>query len=147
MGAARDRSVANGALYSWGNGKDERLGFLDCENRTVPARIGMSVFPGDACVVYELADSLALCLSARRADVLSPRQLPAAGAEPSLGPPQRGMLQMKVHGGPSRVCVIACGNSHSAAITEEGKLFMFGKNADGQCGHGTASDDPVHGGR
>lgn len=34
----------------------------------------------------------------------------------------------------SRVVHIACGASHSAALTESGKLFMWGLNKNGQCG-------------
>ena len=36
----------------------------------------------------------------------------------------------------SRVIKIACGGSHSGVVTEDGRVFMFGLNKQGQCGVG-----------
>ena len=36
----------------------------------------------------------------------------------------------------SRVTKIACGGSHSGVVTEDGRVFMFGLNKQGQCGVG-----------
>ena len=36
----------------------------------------------------------------------------------------------------TRVTKIACGGSHSGVVTEDGRVFMFGLNKQGQCGVG-----------
>lgn len=36
-----------------------------------------------------------------------------------------------------RVESVACGGSHSAALTDSGRVFMWGLNRSGQCGQGT----------
>jgi E3 ubiquitin-protein ligase HERC2 len=36
------RCADEGAVYSWGNGKDGRLGHEDMQSRFAPARVGMS---------------------------------------------------------------------------------------------------------
>ena len=41
--------------------------------------------------------------------------------------------------GLERITQIAAGDSHCAAVTEGGKLFLWGLNASGQCGTGVAS--------
>lgn len=35
---------------------------------------------------------------------------------------------------------VACGVSHSAAVSEEGSLYMFGAGSYGRCGHGSEGD-------
>jgi len=45
----------------------------------------------------------------------------------------------------SRVTKVACGGSHSGVVTEDGRVFMFGLNKQGQCGvgknNGSSSDN------
>ena len=47
---------------------------------------------------------------------------------------------------------IACGSSHSAAITSNGELYTWGQGAHGRLGHGDKADQPkpkqvcMHGG-
>ena len=40
---------------------------------------------------------------------------------------------------------LACGGAHSAALTADGTLYMWGKNHNGQLGHGdvTSLDEPA----
>ena len=38
------------------------------------------------------------------------------------------------------VVSVQCGASHSLALTEAGSVYSWGKNTQGQCGHGTADD-------
>lgn len=35
---------------------------------------------------------------------------------------------------------VACGDTHTLAVTEAGDLYSFGRNANGQLGHGTTDD-------
>ena len=44
-----------------------------------------------------------------------------------------------------RVVQLACGGAHSAALTADGTLYMWGKNHNGQLGHGdvTSLDEPA----
>lgn len=38
------------------------------------------------------------------------------------------------------VTAVQCGASHSMALTNAGRIYSWGKNTQGQCGHGTAED-------
>ena len=40
----------------------------------------------------------------------------------------------------SRVTAVACGGNHSGALTESGRVFMWGLNRGGQCGQASKSD-------
>ena len=35
---------------------------------------------------------------------------------------------------------VACGDTHTLAVTEAGELYTFGRNSNGQLGHGTTDD-------
>ena len=74
----------SGKLYTWGLGKDGRLGHGDFGNRAHPE------------VVRTLLDEVVIAAS--------------------------------------------CGNSHTAALTDDGTLFTWGKGSDGQLGHGGRDD-------
>ena len=39
-----------------------------------------------------------------------------------------------------RVAKMACGDTHTLALTDTGELFSFGRNQNGQLGLGTTSD-------
>lgn len=39
-----------------------------------------------------------------------------------------------------RITAVQCGASHSMALTDAGKIYSWGKNTQGQCGHGNAED-------
>jgi alpha-tubulin suppressor-like RCC1 family protein len=51
-------------------------------------------------------------------------------------------LEPKAIGSP--VVRIACGGCHSGVVTEEGRVFMFGLNRQGQCGMGPKSQDSIN---
>ena len=35
---------------------------------------------------------------------------------------------------------VACGDTHTLAVTEAGELYTFGRNSNGQLGHGSTDD-------
>ena len=39
------------------------------------------------------------------------------------------------------VVMVACGEDHTAVLTESSSVYTFGRGRDGQLGHGDASDD------
>lgn len=51
-------------------------------------------------------------------------------------------LEPNVIGSP--VVRIACGGCHSGVVTEDGRVFMFGLNRQGQCGMGPQSSDSIN---
>eukprot|EP00698_Gefionella_okellyi_P001339 TRINITY_DN11287_c0_g1_i1.p1 TRINITY_DN11287_c0_g1~~TRINITY_DN11287_c0_g1_i1.p1 ORF type:complete len:803 (+),score=100.74 TRINITY_DN11287_c0_g1_i1:39-2411(+) len=100
----------SGLVFSWGRGSNGRLGHGDEHTRLIPTLI-------EALSAHQLPDDADM-----ETDESTPR------------------LTLVLSGGARHVQYISCGNSHTACITEDGRLFTFGKGADGQLGHGNSND-------
>jgi len=125
--------TAGGRLYTWGYGARGRLGHGDTGNRLVPTLVGPGAF---GRVV------MAACGKMHTLVVTQNGALWACGRNwfGQLGLDDRNdrnvfeRVGMEEFGG-ARVVVAAAGSYHSAAVMEDGALWTWGNNNDGQLGH------------
>lgn len=145
-----------GEIMSWGNGDKYRLGHGSTSKEYVPRVIDALAAKGRVRdVSCGLGHTLALMDSG---------ELYAWGngsngrlglgdtldrSNPTLVPPAS-ILCARISGGEGgvrsdtlRLRHIYCGASHSMAISWDGRLFSWGKNNQGQCGHGHSNDQLV----
>mmetsp|Transcript_18230 Transcript_18230/g.38064 ORF Transcript_18230/g.38064 Transcript_18230/m.38064 type:complete len:471 (-) Transcript_18230:1643-3055(-) len=127
----------SGEMYSWGGGKNGRLGHGDERIRTSPSRIQGLPEPvvSVACGYHS---TLAVTVSSKvfawgwgmhgqlglgdTDDRFVPTQLPC------FPPPRR------------KIVIVACGDRHSFAITDLGEVFGWGSNQFGQLGNGSRGE-------
>tara|TARA_Y100000389_G_scaffold127639_1_gene124947 strand:+ start:898 stop:2085 length:1188 start_codon:yes stop_codon:yes gene_type:complete len=141
VAAGRDHTVAvtsEGHLYTWGNGSLAELGHGDTGNRLVPTLVGGFGAPEGGRVV------MAACGSGHTLVVTQDGALWACGfgRYGQLGlndrPNFRHAFERVEAGafGGARVVAAAAGDTHSAAVTEDGALWTWGLGNYGQLGHG-----------
>eukprot|EP01135_Chromosphaera_perkinsii_P004071 Nk52_evm2s268 gene=Nk52_evmTU2s268 len=139
--------TSDNEIYSWGNGDDGKLGLGSQESFYFPQKVNIM---GNIIIMVKCGQDGTLFLT-RRGRVL------ACGnnADNKLGlkskfgflTQKRQLSNREVFGcltpapvkafNKYKVVKIQCGRSHSAVITDKGKLFVFGSNKDGQLGDGT----------
>ena len=115
----------DGGLFAWGSGCCGQLGQGDQDDRLVPSRVGADLFGatvqmatcGDRCTLAVTREGLVYAFGAGEegqlgCDVTTKRLLPA------LVPPR--------HFEFAKVVTAASGYAHSAAVTEDGRLFTWG---------------------
>ncbi|KAA8492278.1 Ultraviolet-B receptor UVR8 [Porphyridium purpureum] len=130
----------NGFVYSWGGGKNGRLGHGDEKIHTTPVLIA-ALAALAACdkvvrIVCGYHSNLALTESGR----LYSWGWGAHG-QLGLGDTESYMVPTEItYRFPSRVVSIACGDRHSFAITRNGEVFGWGSNEYGQLGTGKKGD-------
>ena len=117
--------VADGRLFTWGCGIDGRLGHSVRDNAggssasrgmcATPTAVSHSAWVGDP--------ALAKMHGARRGDGTS---LLAGGQQPHGHPPS----------GTERVVHVACGDTHTLAVTHTGAVWVWGAGPAGQLGLG-----------
>ena len=130
--------LASGAVYSWGNGGNGRLGLGDLQDRAQATLV--TVLPGDEKVVAVqcgASHSMVLMVSGdvyswgkntqgqcggdhTEENVLWPSQVK------NLGTSDDRHISLAGRASRHRVVKIAAGWEHSAALTEEGRVFMWG---------------------
>ena len=128
--------LTNGSLFSWGLCDDGRLGlppeFTDAQAHAVePALVPLSGESVKSCAAGG-HHSLICTVKGR---VMSCGR----GTDFQLGHgDDENQRMFKTVGGLRHVsiCVVACGDNHSAALTTAQEVYMWGSGEDGQLGHG-----------
>lgn len=122
----------------WGNGDYGRLGFGNLQSEWRPKPISPSAF--DDQILREVA-----CGGAHTLFLTGNGDVYATGINDfgQLGVSDSNSYTSKplrVSGIPSRVIRISAGYHHSAAVTVDGELYIWGKNANGQLGLGKKAE-------
>ncbi|KAF0697446.1 Aste57867_11869 [Aphanomyces stellatus] len=134
-------SVA-GELFTWGNGEKFRLGHGDASKEYLPRLVeAFRDKPRVKDVACGLGHTVVLLVTG---DVY---------AWGNGGNGRLGLGDTVDQSAPTKVpfpdesdrdkwsiAAVFCGASHSLAITQHGRLFSWGKNNQGQCGHGHTND-------
>jgi alpha-tubulin suppressor-like RCC1 family protein len=134
--------TAGGRLYTWGYGFGGQLGHGDTGNRWVPTEVGSGTFgaPEGGRVV------MAACGGLHTLVVTQDGGLWACGrgyaGQLGLNDEETRHVFERVGGstaaafGGAKVVAGAAGWQHSAAVTDDGALWTWGRNNNGQLGHG-----------
>lgn len=128
-----------GRILSWGNSASRRLGRTISDNADVPVEIPMTgSLAGKTFTEIAAGDAHSLALD-------SNGQIYAWGLD-SSGQLGRGYhsvsptrpVPVRVSGALAgkSIIAIACGGSHSLALSSDGHVFSWGNNEDGQLGNG-----------
>ncbi|KAM9801626.1 putative E3 ubiquitin-protein ligase HERC6 [Neosynchiropus ocellatus] len=129
-----------GDVFSWGSNCHGQLGHgrnvpLEYQPRSVRALSGIPVTQVSAGAAHTLAltlPGLVYCCGANDRGQLGLNRVDEKGRfNICLVPALR----------PLGVSAVSCGESHSAALTKDGKVYTFGKGSDGQLGNNSASDE------
>jgi alpha-tubulin suppressor-like RCC1 family protein len=133
--------TAEGSIVaSWGRGEDGQLGHGDAEERLRPQAVFALLGAGITSVHCGAEYSVAVSASRRETyawgwadfgrlghgdckDVFIPAPIPALSGR--------------------AVASVSCGDTHTLVATDAGELFTFGRNQNGQLGHGGLSDSLV----
>ncbi|XP_073294968.1 ultraviolet-B receptor UVR8 isoform X2 [Primulina huaijiensis] len=134
---AKELSKGKSFAALWGNGDYGRLGFGNLQSEWRPKTISPSAF--DDQILREVACGGAHTLFlTENGDVYATGindfgQLGVSDSNSYTSP-------LRVSGIPSRVVRISAGYHHSAAVTVDGELYIWGKNANGQLGLGKKAE-------
>lgn len=124
-----------GNVYSWGDGKDGKLGHGEQQNQCIPRRIAR--LRCVRCVSAGHSHSLAAC-SAGIAWIWGCVRYPSTEVAEHWPAPQ----QIEAL---ADVCIryVAAGGGHSLAVDESGGTWSWGCGGEGQLGHGNKLDQFV----
>ncbi|XP_053729403.1 probable E3 ubiquitin-protein ligase HERC3 isoform X2 [Synchiropus splendidus] len=129
-----------GDVFSWGSNSHGQLGqgktvTLEHQPRPVRALCGTpatQVSAGAAHTLVLTLGGLVYCCGANLHGQLGLNRVDARGRFNMCPVPA---LE------PLAVSALSCGESHSAALTQDGRVFTFGNGSDGQLGNNSASDE------
>ena len=110
----------DGELYSWGLGRYGRLGQGHTDPRGEPQKVVFSM-PG--------LDQSAISSNSERSELEMIKNL-----EGTTTPNRASILKS------DPIVQITAGDAHSLVLTSQGRLFTFGYNHMGQCGHGSTKN-------
>lgn len=127
--------TASGSLYTFGCGKDARLGHgdsVDVPNQTIPRLVATltghsvkDVAVGEYHMVVVVDDGSLWSFGKNRVG-----QLGHSNARPGFPSPVDGLDGVKV-------VDVACGRQHSVALSSDGEVYTWGFGKDGALGHGS----------
>lgn len=123
---------------SWGRGEDGQLGHGDAEERLRPHAV-FSLLKKGITAVYCGAE-YSVAVSSTTGTIYSWGwgdfgRLGHGDCKDAFVPTSISALSGKA------VSSLACGDTHTLVVTDAGELFSFGRNQNGQLGHGTTIDD------
>ncbi|EOD29477.1 E3 ubiquitin ligase [Emiliania huxleyi CCMP1516] len=135
VSAGSDHSLAlttDGRVWSWGYGRDGRLGHGDEQRQLLPKRV--EAFAGQRVIVVTAGAYHSLALTAD-GSVWSWGE--GASGKLGHGDQQRQLLPKKVEAfAGQRVVAVSAGTYHSLAITADSAVWSWGEGNSGQLGHG-----------
>ncbi|KAH9159076.1 hypothetical protein LEN26_002534 [Aphanomyces euteiches] len=134
----------HGELYTWGNGEKYRLGHGDATKEYTPRFVeAFRSKPRVKDVACGLGHTIVLLVSGEvyawgnggngrlglgdMADQTAPMKVPFPD-------------EIDRDRDNASIVAVFCGASHSLAINQQGRLYTWGKNNQGQCGHGHTND-------
>lgn len=129
-----------GDVYSWGIGERGQLGHGDLENRKTPWPIlGLQ---GHEIGTIAAGEAHSLCASRDGNKVWAwgaghYGQLGVGGLDPKLSPYPIDELEGQ------KTKQVACGANHSGAVSDLGKVFMWGNGANSRLGNGSTDEREV----
>lgn len=129
--------MSDGSIYSWGRNSDGQLGDGTKMSQNEPVKVRLPADAGKAVAITAgMAHSMALMEDGR---------VYAWGLNYS-GQMGDNTGISKIYPTPVdlpdlRATAIAAGREHSLAVMEDGRVYAWGKNNDGQLGTGTVSDE------
>jgi len=130
-------TTEEGTLYTWGSGRNGRLGHGDQSDKKVPTLVEALV--GQVVVQLALGGSHSACTTAEGTLYTWGFGANGHGGGGQLGHGDHSDKKVPtlVEALVGQVVVqLALGSSHSACITEEGTLYTWGWGLMGQTGHG-----------
>ncbi|KAK9788155.1 hypothetical protein WJX73_000527 [Symbiochloris irregularis] len=129
--------LANGTVLSWGRGEDGQLGHGDAEERVWPTAI-FGLQGGEVTAVFCGAEySAAVSTSTNSVFSWGWGDFGRLGHDDC----QDLFVPKSIAGLAGRsVTTLACGDTHTCAVTDSGALLSFGRNQNGQLGLGTDDD-------
>jgi len=132
-GAAHSLALtADGAVWSWGDGEDGKLGHGDEQNRLLPKTV--EALAGQRAIGVSAGAAHSIALTADGAVWSWGR---GAWGELGHGDRQNQLLPKKVEAmAGQRVVDVSAGYSNSIANAGAGAIFTWGKGEDGCLGHG-----------
>jgi len=124
--------TADGAVWSWGGGRDGQLGHGDQQNQLLPKKV--EAFSGQRVVAVSAGELHSLALTANGA-VWSWGY--GASGQLGHGGQQRQLLPNKVEAlAGQRVVAVSAGSEHSLALTADGAVWSWGLGWERRLGHG-----------
>lgn len=126
-------------LYSWGDGSYGALGFGDTKNKKEPTKLKIYDHKGR---VYKIIQAVcgklhSMCLT-NSSNIYSWGECAHGRLGHEDEPTKDQLLPKEIYTLSQRKPIfIACGESHSAAISEKRQLFTWGHGGYGRLGHGT----------
>ncbi len=138
VSCGRDRTYAvteSGRLYAWGDNFNDHLGTEtpECKMVKKPTRVNIK---GNQRIIQ------VSCGGSHAGAITEDGELYMWGWNEygQLGDgskiSKKKPVKIKIKGNP-RITQVACGGTHTGAVTESGKLYTWGNNSGGQLGNGT----------
>lgn len=128
--------TSDGVLYAWGENRYFQLGVGDNEPRTTPTRVIMDEFGDEEVTSMSCGDSHSIALT--KAGHLYVWGINLSG-QLGLGTNSSSSKPVRLTAIPEKFKLIACGKSHSLAVTEYNQMYGWGSNFNNQVGVGLVS--------
>ncbi len=137
--------TSNGRIFTWGSNQNGQLGDGTTNDSYIPVDISSQfALSGNEKVVTlligDMKDSLALTSDGRVFSWGYNTFGQLGDVNPENGDIPTDITAQFDLNNDEKIISIALGFDHSAALTSEGRLFMFGTNFNGQLGNGTTTD-------
>ena len=134
--AGRDHTIlvmSTGDVYTCGSGANGQLGHGDTQEHLTPRYVEMNLHAEDSVVSCAAGDALSVALT-RNGKVYSW----GFGESGALGHGSRKTLfapqEIRTLSVNANITAIACGNYHTAALDDKGRVWCWGDNGNGQLG-------------
>lgn len=141
-----------GCLWTWGDNRSSQLGVenlsLSCNPITLSTlaelrnQVIIDVSCGDKHTVFLSKKGKLFGMGDNSENQLGMNQRNKSG-ETILRVNVPTRIQLSAHFRASKAMQLSCGASHTAAVTESGEIFTWGKGKAGRLGHGDTRDRPV----